>query len=193
MNPIRLPWQILVASVLFAMAAGIARAQDNARIAIENVFDSLDDNNARAAVALLAEAARRHPEDRKIGAMLYTLLRVKRWPIAQTLPVKLPAEVTVLDWSPDGNWVIAGAEDGTVRILDADTGKLFPVTIKHVQAVFGVAILPGNERAFSVGKGGTAKSGESATERLCSSGATSRMCSPPSRYQRMASGSRSVT
>lgn len=143
--------------VLLTLMAGGLRAQDDAKAVLEQALDLLDSNNARQAVAVLAVAARSYPQDRKIGGMLYTLLRDKRWPIEQTLPLKLSSAVTVLRWNPDGNWVIAGTEDGTVRILDADTGKLFDARVKHPGAVIGVAILLGNELAFSVGKAGFAR------------------------------------
>jgi hypothetical protein len=120
-------------------------------------LDLLTDNNARGAVALLADAARRHPEDRKIGALLYTLLRDKRWPVGQTLPVKLSAAVTAVDFSSDSKLVIAGTEDGTVRLLDVETSRLLDATVKHPGSVASVAILPGNELAFSVGRAGVAR------------------------------------
>src|SRR5262249_39935457 len=107
-------------------------------------------------VAILADSGRRYPQDRKLGGLLYTLLRDKRWPLPATLPVKLPSAITVLKFSPDATLVIAGAEDGTARILESDSGKLLDGMVKHPGPVVSAAILPGNQLAFSLGKAGDA-------------------------------------
>ena len=149
-------WSGLIAATFVFTSSGFIQAQQNTQSAVERALDLLEDNNARQAVAILADAARRSPQDRKLGGLLYTLLRDKRWPLPATIPVKLPAAITVLRFSPDAKLVIAGAEDGTVRILDTDSGKLLAVTEKHPGAVIRAAILPGNELAFSLGQAGDA-------------------------------------
>lgn len=151
------PWRRALATVIIFLASVVAHAQTDAKAEVKHALDLLDDNNARDAVAVLADAARKFPQDRKIGALLYTLLRDKRWPVPQTLPVKLSAGVTVLDFSSDSTLLIVGAEDGSVRVMESDTGRLLPGSVKHPAAVLGVAILPGNELAFSVGKAGVAR------------------------------------
>jgi len=138
------------------MTGGIARAVEDATTLLDEALDFDEGYEARKAVAVLADAARKYPQDRKIGGLLYKLLRDKRWPVGQTLPVKLPAGITVVRFSPDGKLLIAGTEDGTVRILDTDSGKLLDGQVKHPGAVVGVVILPGNELAFSIGKAGDA-------------------------------------
>lgn len=147
----------LIAALSIFAASGVARAADEAQDVVNKALDLVDDDNSRQAVAVLADAARRYPQDRKISALLFSLLRDKRWPVAQTLPVKLPAAITVADFSSDEKLVVAGAEDGTVRLLDVETGKLLDVTMKHDSAVAGAAILPGNELVFSVDTGGVAR------------------------------------
>src|SRR5689334_6432493 len=149
-------WAGRVAAAFILALSGFARAQQKPEPAIDRALDLVEDNNAREAVAVLADAARRYPQDRKIGGLLYTLLRDKRWPLPATLPVKLPSAITMLRFSPDAKLVIAGTDDGTVRILDSDSGKLLNATIKHPGAVVCAAILPGNELAFSLGKAGDA-------------------------------------
>lgn len=148
----------LVASLLLAvLAAGVpvAPAQDVAP-PVSQALDLLSDEKFREAVAVLADAARQDPRDRKVGSLLFSLLRDKHWPIPQTLPVSLGAAITVADFSPDGVLVVAGTEDGTVRVLDVASGELTPTTIHHPAAVLAVKIGPGNQTAFSVGKAGTA-------------------------------------
>src|SRR5690349_22146754 len=133
-------WAGRLAAALILALSSFARAQQKPEPAIDRALDLVEDNNAREAVAVLADAARRDPHDRKIGGLLYTLLRDKRWPLPATLPVTLPASITILKFSPDAKLVIAGAEDGTVRILDTDSGKLLDVTEKHPGAVVAAAI-----------------------------------------------------
>ena len=157
MNWRKSTWLSVVATAFVFTLSGFARGQQNAETAVDQALDLLEDNNAREAVALLADAARRDPQDRKLGSLLYTLLRDKRWPLPATLPVKLPAAITVLGFSPDAKLVIAGAEDGTVRILDSDSGKLLDAMVKHPGAIVCAAILPGDELAFSLGKAGDAR------------------------------------
>ena len=105
--------RIALAYVSLLAFSGLAQAQDDAKTALDRALDLLEDNDAREAVAVLADAARRYPQDRKIGGLFYTLLRDKRWPSPQTLPVKLPAAITAMDFSEDGKLTIAGAKDGT--------------------------------------------------------------------------------
>lgn len=143
--------------VMLIACGGAARAQDAADKAITSALDLLTDNKAREAVAVLADAARRHPKDRKVGALLYSMLRDRNWPVAQTLPVKLPSAVTALGFNAETTLLIAGAQDGTVRVLDIESGEFLPVSMKHPGAILGVAILPGDELAFSVGKAGFAR------------------------------------
>ena len=172
--------------------SGLAQAQEDANTLVKRALDLLEDNNARRAVAVLADGARRYPQDRKLGGLLYTLLRDKRWPLPATLPVKLPSAITVLRFSPDAKLVIAGAEDGTVRILDSDSGKLLDATVKHPGAVVCAAILPGNERAFSLGKAGDAhvwKIADGSTIRKWSNGDSAfSACAISKDYRRLALG-----
>lgn len=148
---------VIAATFLFFASAGVLRGADDAQTVVHRALDLVENREARQAVAVLADAARRYPEDRKLGGLLYTLLRDKRWPVLVTLPVKLPTAITSIEFSPDAKLAIAGAEDGTVRVLDTETGKLLDGTVKHPGAIVGVAIYPGNELAFSVGKAGYAR------------------------------------
>lgn len=150
-------WQSGIAAILLLSSGGVVRAADDANAVVNSALDLLENHDARQAVAVLADGARRYPQDRKLGGLLYTLLRDKRWPLPATLPVKLPAAITAIDLSQDCKFAIAGAEDGTVRVLETETGKLLDATVKHPGAIVGVAIYPGNELAFSVGKAGVAR------------------------------------
>jgi WD40 repeat protein/tetratricopeptide (TPR) repeat protein len=149
-------WSLILAMIALG-GSNVVRAAEDSNAAIHNALDLLEDNNAREAVAVLADAARRYPNDRQLGELFYTMLRDKRWPLPQTLSLKLPAAVTVVRFSPDDKLAIAGSEDGTVRVIDVDAGKLLDTTIKHPGAIVGVAILPGDELAFSIDKSGLSR------------------------------------
>src|SRR6476646_2328796 len=70
----------------------------------------------RRAVAILAEAARKHPEDRVLGAMLYSSLRDHVWHMPQILPVKHSGEVRALAFSDDGKMFASGSASGEIWI-----------------------------------------------------------------------------
>ncbi len=133
------------------------QAAEEVKAAVNRALDLAENNDAREGVALLADAARRYPKDRELGELLYALLRDHRWDVAQTLPLKLPAAITVVEFSTDSKLVIAGDADGTVRVIDTEAGKLLDTTIKHPGPIIGVAILPGNEQAFSIDKSGLSR------------------------------------
>lgn len=156
MKQTRRIWRTVFVAAIILMTSGIARAVEDATKLLDEALDFVEGYEARKAVAVLADAARKYPQDHKIAGLLYKLLRDERWAVGQTLPVKLPAGITVVRFSPDGKLLIAGTEDGTVRILDAGSGKLLDGQVKHPGAVVGVVILPGNELAFSIGKAGDA-------------------------------------
>jgi WD40 repeat protein/tetratricopeptide (TPR) repeat protein len=149
-------WSLILAIVALA-GSNVARAAEDSNAAIHSALDLLEDNNAREAVAVLADAARRFPEDRELGELLYIMLRDNRWPMPQTLSLKLPAAISVVKFSPDEKLAIAGADDGTVRVIDVEAGKLLDTTVKHPGAIVGVMILPGDELAFSIDKSGLSR------------------------------------
>ncbi|MFL6585077.1 MAG: hypothetical protein ACJ8KU_11240 [Chthoniobacterales bacterium] len=157
MKQVRRMSQCVIVAILALASSSGAQAADDANAVVNNALDLVESNNGRQAVALLADAARRYPKDRELGELLYMLLRDKHWPMPQTLPIKLPAAITVVDFSSDGKLAIAGAEDGTVRVIDVEAGKPLDPTVKHPGAIVGVTILPGNELAFSIDKSGLSR------------------------------------
>src|SRR5436190_22287127 len=68
----------------------------------------------RRAVAILAAAARQHPEDRVLGAMLYSSIRDHVWHMPQILPVKHSDEVRALGFSDDGPMFASGSASGEI-------------------------------------------------------------------------------
>src|SRR3954469_1291511 len=147
----------VIIAILALSSSSRAQVAEDSKAAIHNALDLLEDNNAREAVAVLADAARRFPHHPELGGLLYNTLRGQRRAMPETLPVKLPAAITVVDLSPDSKLAIAGAEDGTVRVIDVEGGKLLDTTVKHPGAIVGVTILPGDEMAFSIDKSGLSR------------------------------------
>src|SRR4051812_25914178 len=76
------------AALLISSADRGLRAQDptatpKAADASEHAQAYFENDKPRRAVAILAQAAREHPEDRVIGAMLYSAVRDHVWHVPQ--------------------------------------------------------------------------------------------------------------
>src|SRR6478672_10745237 len=81
----------------------------DARMQADAYFEA---DKPRRAVAILAEAARHHPEDRVLGAMLYSSVRDHVWHMPQILPVKHDGEVRAVAFSEDGKVFASGSTSG---------------------------------------------------------------------------------
>ena len=57
--------------------------------------------------------------------------------------------VTTVAFSPDGNWIVSGSEDKTLRIWDSHTGKQIRVFEGHSAALSSVAISPNSKKIVS--------------------------------------------
>jgi WD40 repeat protein/Tfp pilus assembly protein PilF len=75
-----------------------------------------EDDKPRRAVAILAEAARKNPEDRVLGSMLYAGIRDHVWHLQQVRPVKHSGEVKALTFSDDGKSFATGSTTGELWI-----------------------------------------------------------------------------
>src|SRR4051812_41789758 len=96
------PWPLLrvamaTALLLSSPSRGLRAQQptatpeaDDPRTHAQAYFEN---DKPRRAIAILAKAAREHPEDRVIGAMLYSSIRDHVWHVPQVLPVKHSGEV----------------------------------------------------------------------------------------------------
>lgn len=140
---------VIVATVAL-VTGSVARAAEDGNTEVKQALDMMEGQNPREAVALLAETARKYPQNRNVGHLLYTLLRDRNWPMPQTLPVKMSGEVTALAFNSDGLKLMAGSADGTVRILDGEKGEFTEVTVKHSAAVVALKMGPKDEAAVSV-------------------------------------------
>ena len=108
---------------------------------------------ARAVVDVLCSRVGDDPEwgrqvaalqDRSSGPRL-----VNRWPLpdlpdpaVRRVMVGGDQRVNALAVAPDGNWLVTGSSDGTVRILDAATGQVRMAFAGHRKAVNAAAIAP---------------------------------------------------
>ena len=79
------PEQVQVADLLGTGTACLIwlspRRGDGQRVM--HYIDLMEGQNPREAVALLAETARKYPQNRNVGHLLYTLLRDRNWPMPQ--------------------------------------------------------------------------------------------------------------
>ncbi len=63
----------------------------------------------------------------------------------------LGREVTALEFSPDGRWLVVGATDGLVRLIDVSTRTVEAVWAGHDQPVLALRFSPDGRRLLSVG------------------------------------------
>jgi serine/threonine protein kinase len=63
-----------------------------------------------------------------------------------------PAHLTAMALSPDGNFVLAGSQDRTVRLLDVNDGRELHRSIKHTVEVGHLAFSPDGRYALSVAR-----------------------------------------
>ena len=65
-----------------------------------------------------------------------------------------PCMVNSVNFSPDGSWILAACEDGTVRLLDSTTGQPIDRPLHHGSEVRAVAISPDGTQIVTGGKDG---------------------------------------
>lgn len=144
---------LFVGGVLVALQP--LAAQDEVPVdpiaAREKIQDYLENDEARKAVATLAEASRANPKDRVLGAMMYSAIRDHIWQIPQIFPFSHPAPVRALSFSPTGNWLASGSDDGTVRLsstepLDEEDATAQRIEFKTDGAVLGLLFSPDGQR-----------------------------------------------
>jgi WD40 repeat protein len=80
--------------------------------------------------------------------------------------LRSPGRERPLSWS-DGHRIVSGSLDKTLRLWDADTGRLIgdPLT-GHTTEIFSVALSPGGHRLVSGGGDGTVRLWDADTGRL---------------------------
>jgi WD40 repeat protein len=74
--------------------------------------------------------------------------------LQQQMPHRLDQRVEALAWTPDGKWLVSGAEDQAVRVWEAATGKLVLRLEGHDSGVEQVAVAPDGRSAFSASRDG---------------------------------------
>jgi WD40 repeat protein len=77
--------------------------------------------------------------------------------------LRVPAGVNSVAFRPDGEQIAAACADGTVRVLDARTGKVVRTLPGHRDFVFGVAFSPNGRHVASAGEDRTIRLWDLAT------------------------------
>jgi WD40 repeat protein len=84
----------------------------------------------------------------------------KNWParmafaIQQQMPDQLCHRVEALTFTPDGKWIVSGAEDTSVKVWEAATGKLVVRFDGHDSTIEQVATAPDGRSVFSASRDG---------------------------------------
>lgn len=122
----------------------MASAQDDTTAAREQAQSYFEAGEPTKAVAVLSEAAEKHPQDHVIGGMLYAALRDHLWHLPQILPVKQKAAIKALTFSPDGSKLASGSASGEVLIsvtqpLEEEEAVKQRIAIQQEGEVMGLA------------------------------------------------------
>lgn len=132
---------------VFCLVGTLACAQQpapEAAAALAEAQAYFEEDQARKAVATLAEAALRHPEDRRLAAALYSGVRDHVWHIPQILPVAHRGPVISLAFSPDSAWLASGSMFGDVQVVSTEplekaAADARRITLMHESDVVGLA------------------------------------------------------
>jgi|GEM_PF-3123226 len=139
--------------------------------AIDEAQGFFEEDHAREALATLAEAAAKHPEDRRLGAMLYAAVRDHIWFTPQIFPVRHKGPVRAMAFSPDGSRFASGSAFGDVWVSSTDSldqaaaeAKRIPIT--NDDDVVGLAFTRDGQRLMVVTRGAGARLWDLATRKV---------------------------
>ncbi|HSI12236.1 MAG TPA: hypothetical protein VK961_09345, partial [Chthoniobacter sp.] len=148
--------------LLLCATLQVAAAQENTIAAREQAQSYFEANEPSKAVAVLAEAAEKSPQDHLVGGMLYAAIRDHLWHLPQILPVRQKGAIKALAFSPDGKKLASGSASGEVLIsptqpLEEDEAIKQRVTISQDGEVAGLAFSRDGKHLFVATKSSPAK------------------------------------
>src|SRR4029453_13472537 len=111
--------------------------------------------NAQA-LAHLAEALRRNPENREASELTAAMLTRLGWHVPLTGSMWHHALVTSAQFSSDGQRVVTASGDKTARLWDATTGKAMGEPMKHEDIVTSAQFSPDGKRVVTISRDKTA-------------------------------------
>ncbi len=121
-----------VVALLSGFCCGATAQEDGSPREQAQAYFEADD--ARKAVAVLIEAARKDPKDRLIAAQLYAGIRDHVWHIPQTLPIPHEGPVSALAFSADEAWLASGSASG--QLFVSSTLPLDPAEAQEKRLAF---------------------------------------------------------
>jgi WD40 repeat protein/tRNA A-37 threonylcarbamoyl transferase component Bud32 len=110
-----------------------------------------------SALARLARILRQNPMDRVAATRLLSALTYRNFALPTLTPLVHEASVLSAEFSRDGQRVVTGAADGSVRVWNAQTGKLLLELPSHAARVRHAVFSPDGQRIVSASEDGTAR------------------------------------
>ncbi|HEX2099768.1 MAG TPA: serine/threonine-protein kinase, partial [Candidatus Synoicihabitans sp.] len=120
-----------------ARAAEATRASRTARELAEQFFT---EGRTAEGLAYLVHAARKDPGNPTLGPRLASAITLHNYLIPVQSPLRLPADVTHVDYLQDGRRIVAYAQDGTIGFIDAATGGVVRTKLPAPLAGDGVLL-----------------------------------------------------
>ena len=140
----------------------MAAAEESSIVAREQAQSYFEAGEPAKAVAVLAEAAEKSPQDHAVGGMLYAALRDHLWHLPQILPVRQKGAIKALTFNPDGTKLASGAANGEVLVLtteplEEEEAAKQRVTLQQDGEVIGLSFSRDGKHLFVASKTGPAK------------------------------------
>lgn len=124
---------------------------------IEKAEELFADGDVSSALARLARVLRQDSMNHIAATRLLAALTYRNFALPVTAPLTHEAAVWSAQFGPDGQRVVTGADDGSVRVWNAQTGKLLADLSRHGAVVRHTEFSPDGQRIVTASADSTAR------------------------------------